>query len=266
MAVRVTPQAAAEHLADLAYLTTCLKADPQTAELAPNVEAASTRLRATSKNWNLHRRAVREMQMGLRRARHALGNVVRTAQFAILADVRHHRSAPSYLTYFPRGPAAFTRSRYVDQLAAITRASYQGQLTTVRSLARRCAQDPSPKVQEQAGLLNAGADQMDAAFGRRGEALVAELASYGQLQVEKLATIDTCRRVGYRLAELYPSEQDRVRSYFRPNYRQARPTAPTAGDPTPVTQAPATGTAVTGAAPAAPAASTLVLTPSTASV
>jgi hypothetical protein len=44
MALRVIPQAAAEHLADLAYLTTCLKADPQTAELAPNVEAASARL------------------------------------------------------------------------------------------------------------------------------------------------------------------------------------------------------------------------------
>jgi hypothetical protein len=163
---------------------------------------------------------------------------------------RSNRFTFEFLTYFPRG------------LVAITRASYQDQWTAVRSLAQRCAQDPSPKVQEQAGLLEAAADQTDAAFARRADALVAESASYGQLQVHTLQTIDTCRRVGYRLAELYPNEPDRVRSYFRKTYRRPRPTAPAAGEPTPETQAAATGTA----ANAAPAGSTLVLTSAAAGI
>jgi hypothetical protein len=255
MDITVLQQPATQHLADLAYLVTRLTADPRAVRFAPGVEAASAGLQAQLEDWSRDRQVVQETQREATNARETLGNVeenlgnvARTAQAVILDDLRHNHRSPRFLTYFPRG------------LVAITRASYQSQLTSVRSLAQRCAQDPSPKVQEQAGLLNAAADQMDTAFARRGEALVAELASYGQLQVEKLATIDTCRRVGYRLAELYPNKPDRVRSYFRHTYRQARSTAPTAGDPTPQIQATATGTA----ANAAPAGSTLVLTPAAA--
>lgn len=61
---------------------------------------------------------------------------------------------------------------------------------------------------------------------------MAEAASFGLLQVEKLAAIETSRRVGHRLAELYPSERDRVRSYFRRMYRRARRATPTAVEPT----------------------------------
>ena len=211
MALRVIPQAAAEHLEDLAYLTTCLKADPQTAEFVPNVEAVSTRLRAMSMDWNVHRHAVREMQMGLRRARHALGNVVRAAQFAILDDVRHHRSDPRYLTYFPRGLAAFTRSSYVDQLAA------------VRNLARQCTRDPNPKIREQAGLVHAATDRMVAAFTRLSDAQVVESEACGRLQAEKIQAVRTCRSIGHRLEDLYPDEPARARSYFRPIcYRRRR--------------------------------------------
>jgi hypothetical protein len=35
----------------------------------------------------------------------------------------------------------------------------------------------------------------------------------------KIRFIETCRRTGHRLTELYPSAQDRVRSYFRPIHR-----------------------------------------------
>jgi hypothetical protein len=108
-------------------------------------------------------------------------------------------------------------------------------LTVVRSLVLRCAQDSSPKVQEQAGLLQAAADRMDAAFVRRAEAVVTEAVAFGQLQVEKLAAIETCRRAGHRLAELYPYERDRVRSYFRRIHRRPRPAVPTAGESAPET-------------------------------
>ncbi len=85
----------------------------------------------------------------------------------------------------------------------------------MQSLAERCAQDPSPRVRNQAGLLRAAAEQMQAAYERRADARVAETTSYGLLQVQKLQAIETCLRTGYRLAELYPHERDRVRSYFR---------------------------------------------------
>jgi hypothetical protein len=157
----------------------------------------------------------------------------------ILDDLGYNRRSPRFLTYFPRGLAAFTRAPGLDQS------------TAVRALAQRCTQDSSPKVQEQGGLLQAAADRMDAAFARRAEALVAESASFGQLQVQKLATIETCLRAGYCLAELYLHERDRVRSYFRKTYRRPRPTAVTAGEATPE---------IATAASAAPVPPTLVLT------
>lgn len=262
MAVRALRANPAEHQEDLAYLIAHLNADPRAAAFAAAPEAASAALKTQIEDWTTKRHTVKETQVGLGNAEENLGNVVRTAQAVILDDLRHNHRSPRFLTYFPRG------------LVAITRTSYQRQLTGVRSLAQRCAQDPSPKVQEQAGLLSAAADQMNAAFNRRGEALAAELASYGQLQVEKLATIDTCRRVGYRLAELYPNEPDRVRSYFRNTNRQPRSTAPATGNSTTPTQTQTTATGTTGTtatatAMAAPAAATaaapLVLTPAAAS-
>jgi hypothetical protein len=254
MAVRALSSAPAEHLEDLAYLLASLKADPHATAFAPDLEAASVALRTQNEDWANKHFAVRETQTGLGNVDETLINVVRTAHAVILDDLHHNRRSQRFLTYFPRGLVVFTRASYIDQL------------TAVRSLAQRCAQDPSPKVQEQAGLLQAAADQMDAAFARRGEALVAESVSYGQLQVQKLQAIDTCRRVGHRLAELYPEERDRVRSYFRKIYRRPRPTLPTAEEPAAATGTASTGTpametATTGTAPkAAPVGPTLVLT------
>ena len=210
MAVRATDYAAAEHLDDLAHLAACLKADPQATALVPDVEAGFVALRTQSEEWDLNRHVVQETQKGLGNVSESLCNVVRAAHAMILDDLGYNRRSPRFLTYFPRGLVAYTRASYLDQL------------TAVRSLALRCAQDPNPRIQDQAGRLQAAADQMDAAFARRARALVAEAASFGQLQVEKLATVETCRRVGHRLTELYPYQRDRVRSYFRRIYRRPR--------------------------------------------
>ena len=123
--------------------------------VAPDLEATSGALKTQTEDWTTKHFAVRETQNGLGIADENLINVVRTAHAVILDDVRHNHRSPRFLTYFPRGLVAFTRASYLDQL------------TAVRSLAQRCAQDPSPKVQEQAGLLEAAADQMDAAFAPR---------------------------------------------------------------------------------------------------
>ena len=92
---------------------------------------------------------------------------------------------------------------------------------------------------------------------RRAEAHANEGAAYGQLQVQKLQSIEVCRRAGNRLAELYPNQQDRVRSYFRRVVRRPRATAPTEGETAPATGAAATATA----AEATPGGPTLVVTP-----
>lgn len=235
MAVRALRSAPAEHLEDLSYLIAHLNADPAAAPFAPDPEAGYAALKAQNEDWSSKRFTMKEAQTALANADETLNNVVRTAQAVILDDLRHNRRSPRFLTYFPRGLVAFTR------------ASYQDQLTAVRSLAQRCAQDPNPKIREQAATLDAAADRVGAAFVRRSEALVSESTAYGQLQVQKLATIDTCRRVGYRLAELYPNEPDRVRSYFRKTYRRPSPAAPAAGEPTATAGAATTGTAATGA-------------------
>ena len=235
MVLRPLHHAPRGHLEDLAYLVAHLKADPQAADLAPNAEAASEALKARSEDWNTKHHGVVEAQAGLENAAEVLHEVVRTARDVILKGLKHNRSAPKFVTYFPRGLAAVTRAPYLDQLIA------------VRSVAERCAQEPNPEVREQASVLRAAADAMDAAFARRSKARAAESASYGQLQVQKLQAIDTCRRAGHRLTELYPEERDRVRSFFRQPRRKQRATEPRAAEPartagTPVSVAPDAGT------------------------
>jgi hypothetical protein len=210
MAVRALRYASGAHLEDMAYLIAHLKADPQAAELASNVEVSAAALKTQTETWSSNRHAVEEAQTRLENVDENLHDVVRTARDVILQDVHHSRRSPKFLTYFPRGLAAIFRTPYADQLRV------------VRSLAERCAQDPSPKIQDQVGLLTAAADQMHAAYEQRLDALVAESASYGQLQVQKIESIRMRRRVGHRLAELYPDDRDRVRSCFRLVYRRRR--------------------------------------------
>jgi hypothetical protein len=218
MALRAVEYSAAEHLEDLACLAARLKADPQAAALVPGVEAAWVALQAQSEDWDRKRYGLKEAQVGLGNASETLCNVVRNAHAGILNALGYNRRSRIYVTYFPHGLAGFTRAAYLDQL------------TAVRSLALRCAQDPSAKIQEQAGRLHAAAGQMDAAFARRAEALVAESVSFGLLQVEKLETIGTCRRAGHGLTELYPYDRGRVRSYFRRTYRRRPATGTGAGE------------------------------------
>jgi hypothetical protein len=218
----------------MAYLIAHLKADPQAAELASNVEASAAALKTQTETWNSDRHTVEEAQTRLENVTEDLHDVVRVARNAILEDVHHSRRSPKFLTYFPRGLAAIFRAPYADQLRA------------VRSLAERCAQDPSPKIQDQAGLLQVAADRMHAAYETRLDALVAESTSYGQLQVQKIQSIHTCRETGYRLAGLYPDDRDRVRSCFRLVYRRRRARELAEEGPTPGTE---TGTEA-GEAPA----------------
>ena len=219
---------AAHHLEDLAYLMSHLRADPQTASLATDVEPTYSSLNAQIEDWTTKAHDLEEAQTALENSDLVLDNAVRTARGVILTAVDHSRKSPRYVTYFPRG------------LTEVITAPFSDEVATVRSLAERCAQDPSPEVQAQSALLNTAATQLAAALQRRQDMVVAELTSYGLLQVQKLATIDTCRRVSYRLAELYPNDRARVRSYFRPVSKRTRPkTLPTPAQVPVATAAPA---------------------------
>jgi hypothetical protein len=232
MALRALRSATGVHLEDMAVLTARLKSDPQATELVADAEAASAALKTQHERWNARRHAVKETQSGLANIDETLHSAVRVAHLAILENVRNNRRDPKFLSYFPRG------------LVGIFTASYVDELQIVRSLAERCEQDQSPKIKEQAGLLQAAADQLSAALDRRTQAMLAESVSFGQLQVEKLHAIDASRRIGHRLTELYPAERDRVRSYFRPTRRRARPTLPATDSSAPSTEAPATSAPV----------------------
>jgi hypothetical protein len=248
MQARTLRSAPAEHLEDLGYLIAHLKADPHGADIIPDLDAATEALQAKVANWNSTRHGVQEAQTGLKNSDEILRNAARHAHDVILDELRRNRRSARFLTYFPRGQAPFARS------------SYQNVLTVVRSLTQQCAQDASPRVQEQATLLQAAVDQADAAFARRAGALGDEGAAYGQLQVQKLLTTAACRRAAARLTELYPEEADRVRSYFRTTTRRTRPTAPELGEPASEEPAAATGSAAEEpAADAAPARPTLAL-------
>jgi len=231
MQTRTIRSAPTEHLEDLAYLTAHLKADPLAQEIASDVEAESTTLKDQIENWNGKRHAVQETQTGLRNMNETLCNAVRHAHDVILDDLRRNRRSPKFLTYFPRGLGAFTKTSYLELV------------TDVRSLVQRCAQDPSVRIQEQGTVLQGALDQMDAAFARRAEAQANEGAAFGQIQVHKLQSIEACRRAAFHLGVIYPNERDRVRSYFRRVNRRPRPTAPAEGDAASATGTPATGTA-----------------------
>ena len=233
MAVRALRSASGVHLEDMAVLIAHLKADPRTTGFVPDVEAASAALKNQKEIWDTRRHAVKEMRSGLANIDETLHSVLRAAHLVILEDVHNHRRAPKFLTYFPRG------------LVGIFTASYGDELQMVRSLAELCAQDSSPKIREQAPLLGAAADQMSTALERRTATMLAESVAYGQLQVEKIGAIETCRLIGHRLTELYPAERDRVRSYFRPVRRRARSAAPATGAPASATESAATSAPVT---------------------
>lgn len=246
MAVRPLDHAPGAHLQDLAYLIAHLKGDPQATDLAPIAQAASDALQAQNQDWEAARAAVMETQSALRNIDEQLLNAVRTANRVIGEDSRYKRHTPKFMLYFPRGLADYVQTSYSEQLVA------------VRALAERCAQDPSPRIQEQAALLQAAADKTAEALARRDQAQVAESSAYGQLRVQKLKTIVTCRRIGADLAERCPGEADRVRSFFRLRTRRARATEPPTADPAvvqPVVQPPA---AASPSASPATAAGTLV--------
>ena len=236
MQARNMRSAPAEHLEDLAFLTAHLKADPLAKEIASDMEAESATLKTQIEDWTRKRHAVQETQTGLGNMTETLRNAVRHAYNVTLDDLRHNRRAPKFLTYFPRGLGAFTKSSYLDFV------------TGVRSLVRRCAQDPSRRIQEQGTVLQAALDQVDAAFDHRAQAQADEGAAYGQLQVAKLQGIEACRRAAFHLAVIYPNEQDRVRSYFRRVTRRPRPTAPAEGEPASETGTTTTGKPMTGSA------------------
>jgi hypothetical protein len=240
MHARTIRSAPTEHLEDLAYLTAHLKADPAAKEFAADVEAESATFQTKIEDWNSKRHAVQETQTGLGNMHETLLNAVRHAHDVILDDLRRNRRSPKFLTYFPRGLVAFARASYLELV------------TDVRSLIQRCAQDPSPRIQEQGTVLQAAADEMDAAFARRAEAQANEGASYGEVQIGKHQAIEACRRAAFHLAVIHPNEQARVRSYFRRVIRRPRATAE--GETAPVAETAATATAAaTGATAVVPA-------------
>ena len=254
MQARNMRSAPAEHLEDLAYLTAHLKADPRALEIASDMEAESATLGDQIEEWSRKRHAVQETQTGLGNMTETLRNAVRHAHNVILDDLRHNRRAPKFLTYFPRGLGAFTKASYLDLV------------TDVRSLVQRCVQDPSQRVREQGTVPQAALDQTDAAFDHRAQAQADEGAAYGQLQVAKLQGIQACRRAAFHLAVIYPSEQDRVRSYFRRVTRRPRPTVPAEGVPASESGTAVTRSAATAMASAArPVEPIVTLTPAAAS-
>ena len=234
MHARTMRSAPTEHLEDLAYLTAHLKADPLAKEIASDMEAEFATLKRQIEEWSGKRHAVQETQTGLGNMTETLRNAVRHAHNVILDDLRHNRRAPKFLTYFPRGLGAFTKASYLDLV------------TDVRSLVKRCAQDPSQRIREQGTVLQAALDQTDAAFDHRAQAQADEGAAYGQLQVAKLQGIEACRRAAFHLAVIYPNEHDRVRSYFRRVARRPRLAAAEEGGSASATGTPATGTSATG--------------------
>ena len=230
MSVRSMSYAPGVHQEDLAILEAHLQSDPRAADLVAEVQATSAGLKSQTEKWDTQRHAVKETNSAAANVDETLHSAVRAAHVVILEDVLNNRRSPKFLTYFPRGLVGIFTAPYTDELQA------------VRALAERCTQDPSPKIQEQASLLGTAADQMSAALDRRTAALLAESVAFGQLQVEKTRAIEICRRTGHRLTEIYPAQQDRVRSYFRPTRRRARPTLPATDAPA----AEAPGTSASG--------------------
>ena len=215
-----------EHLEDLAFLIARLKADPDTVSVVPDVEPAYSALKAQTDAWSLKRHAVTDAQAAVESADKFMDNAVRTAHDIILDDVKHAHRDPKFITYFPRG------------LTAIIKVPYSEEAVAVGALADRCSQDPSPKVRELAGPLGSAAVQMRTSLDLRDLAVTAEASAYGQLQVQKIAAIDTIRRAVNRLEDIFPHERDKVRTFTRPIRRPERPKEdqpplPTAPAPTP---------------------------------
>ena len=207
---RAISYAAREHLQDLDYAISHLEPDPVGAQFAPDAEAARAALETKMDDWTATDRALATAQAGLLIAEENLSNAARKARAGILDDVHYKRDARKIVTYLPHG------------LHAVTTVSFLEEVGAVRVLAAHCAQDPSPTVQALSGPLVTAADEAQAAYDRRRDALVAEGAAYGRLQVEKINATDALRQIAHRLLEVLGNDRDKVNSFFRPVARPRR--------------------------------------------
>lgn len=150
------------HREDMAVLVANLTADPRAARLGADLEAASTGLKNRKESWDTQRHAVKKTKSKVANIDETLHSVLRAVDLVIREDMHNNRRPPKFLPYFPRG------------LVGIFTVPCTDELQVVRSLAERCARDPSPKIREHARLFPAAADQMSTAIERRTATKLAE--------------------------------------------------------------------------------------------
>jgi hypothetical protein len=195
--------AAPEHLKDLDVLEVHLTSDPVTAELATPVVRVRGDLKTCHEDREAKGLQVSRASDVVLRTDEDLDNAVRIAYDVALADVAHNRRDPKVVMMFPRGTTGITRLPYLEEVMA------------VHVLAGQFAEDPSPKLQEQAAILNAAADRLVAVHTDRMNAMIAESSAFARLQISKANAIDTIDRVRRELQILFPHDRARVRTYFR---------------------------------------------------
>ena len=227
MTVRPLGYSADEHLQDVSFTMTRCNEDPQAVALVPELQPVYEALKDRIEKWSAKYKALDAAQAGLEIADEAVDETARNFHGVLLTELHHHRHEPKYLTYLPRG------------LNGVIKAAYGEEAVLVKSLAERCAADPSPRLHEQAALLGAAADQMSVALQRRSADSAEETTAYGELQIAKLGAIDALRRISGRLTDNYPHDRERVRSFFRV-VRKPRP--PKETQPVPVGAPVANGT------------------------
>jgi hypothetical protein len=194
---------AEEHLEDVGFHIARVKPDPQAAVVLPAAEAAYGGLKSRIEEWKTKQYAVTSAQNALVAADDLLDEVITATYHTILEDCHNDHHDPKFMLYFPRGLGAYTRVPYRDEVVADN------------GLADRCSRDASPKIQERAAVIRAETEKVAAAMRAREEALTAEAAAYGELQVQKLASVDTLRASSHQLSMIYSHQPDKVRAFFR---------------------------------------------------
>ena len=208
MAIRNEDTATNEILKDARYHLATIKAHPNTRPLAAGTETAIIFLREKQTGTERAEDARVEQFALLHRADFEIDERTRTTELDALVIVNKDRNAIPYRACFPNGLVSILSLRGEEQARA-TRTLTAQLRENLQSVATKHASDLDQLATSVVDVERAWHEAERAAGAAFAEEVIARIGLVRQLQKNEGA-----------LAELFPGQRRRVRSFFRPTRRR----------------------------------------------
>jgi hypothetical protein len=215
MAIRDERSGTDEILRDARFHRAALQGDPATEHLVERTAAAIEAMRTARAATDAREDARLDALAALVRADFELDDRCRTVELDVMAVVSKDRKSPVYRACFPRGLSDLVAGRGSAQAASVR--------TLVEALRSRVP-DVAGRRADDLERLAAAAVAAETAWV---EAERQSAATFAQERIARLELVRQLQKNEGALAEVYPGQRRRVRSFLRPTRRPPRVKAPT---------------------------------------